>query len=161
MSAALEAMKEILGGPPVLNQINVAFSQMAIAEEVIEESGCTKDQGQRAFGVMCPSEPLRGKSNTVYKAHCEELMVRVMGTLDTRTATKAEVLCCLMGAALKAPLDTSGLALADWLFAEVFPDSRLPMHQPREVVREFYKGQVQEDFQQARKRCAVADRVAS
>ncbi len=157
MTASLRKLEAMMGG--FGTEIVVAFSHMAIAEEVITESGCSKADGQRAFGILCPSEPLEGKADDVYRSHARELVARVVAGENTRPGTTAEVLCCLLGAALKAPLDTSGLALADWLFAEVFPGNKIS---EGEILRsELYEGQVQADLQDARKRCGVADRVAS
>ena len=56
----------------------------------------------------------------------------------------------MMGAALKAPLNASGLALADWLFRECFPG-----HQVSEGAfgraREVYEGQIAEDYAAAQR----------
>lgn len=155
-NAALHAMCQALGDDTTLTFLG-AFERMDIAENVITASGCTKAQGQVAFGIMCPSAPLNRKCDEVYRAHATELVERVIAGEDTRPGTKAEVLCCLLGAALRAPLNTSGMALADHLFAQVMPGSRLPSTK----AREFYQGQVAEDLAQARVRCAVADRIAT
>ena len=158
--AQLELMRQVLGGDgKVLDVVSAAFDHMDTAEQEITASGCSKAQGQSAFGVLCPSDPLDGKCDDVYRAHCKELIERVVAGDDTRTGTDAEVLCCLMGASLVAPLNTDGLALADHLFTSVFPGSQLAHEGERSL--EFYHGQVSEDLAEARKRCAVRDRVVA
>lgn len=162
MTDLAKLMDEALG-VGVMSTINGAFACMEIAEEEIKASGCDKDEGSAAFGVLCPSEPLRGKSPDVYRAHCKEMIARVTADNDTRPGTNAEVLCSLLATSLLAPLNESGMALADHLFANCFPDyhDELPSPMERALRRESYKGQIAEDLVDARKRCAVRDRVVS
>lgn len=141
-----------------MDEITAAFNHMGIAEEVIAAASGGKDREleSRAFGVMCPSDPLRGKSIEVYRAHCTELMQRVMAGEDTRLATKAEVLCGMMAAATAAPLNAAGGALADWLFSEVMPSAHGRLSQA--APREFYQGQVAEDFAAAQRKMSDPSR---
>ncbi len=153
-----QRMDSFLGGD-MMAVVNSTFECMDLAEEVITASGCTYAQNKSAFGVMCPTPPLRGKSHDVYRAHARELVERIIAGKDTRPGTRCEVLCCLLATALKAPLNQSGGALAEHLFAELFPRHQVSKASTRR--QEFYKGQIAEDLADARKRCAVADRVAS
>ncbi len=148
-----QAMQAVFGN--MSNTIEATFVTMRIAEEVIAEAVCTKEQGSAAFGVMCPTAPLRRKSAAVYRQHAIELMERVVNGQDTRPGTKVEVLCMMMDLALKAPLNAEGAALADHLFRELFPD--VPgMGDP---LREFYDGQVRNDLEVARLKLMLSERI--
>lgn len=153
MSDALQtAMESILDGQ-LMSSINGAFACMEVAEEVIAASGCSHTDGSKGFAIMCPSPPMRGKAPEVFKHHCQELLTRVLAGDDTRPGTETEVLCVLMAAATKAPLNAAGLALADYLFRRVMPERNLGA-----PVAEVYEGQVQEDLNAARHQCADWER---
>lgn len=151
---SLEAINTVVGGP-ALSTVNRTFACMAIAEDVIATSGCSPAQGSEAFRVMCPSPVLRGKDPSVYRAHCDELIDRVLNGQSTDPATEAEVLCHLLDAALTAPLNAAGCALADHLFRRVMP-GHVMLGEP---LREVYEGQVAQDLAEARRRCAPKSRA--
>lgn len=119
-----EADDIVSGFLPVASKISVAFERMAAAERlIIEYKRAHPDKSQElhgAFRWLCPSELLQGKDGKVYEHHAREILQRVMQGGDVFEPTAAECLCMLLGAALKAPLNSTGSALADKLFAQVF-----------------------------------------
>lgn len=140
----------------VAQVVNGVFDCMAVAEEIIKAANLTPEVNRAVFGIMCPSDVLRGKSMDVYRAHARELVERAKVGEDTRPGTKAEVLCAMMGAALKAPLNAGGLALAEWLFSECFPGHSISRDAGHR--REFYKGQIAQDYAAAQRQLYDRDR---
>lgn len=137
--------------------ISRLFACMEIAEEEIAAAGLSRDQGQEAFRVLQPSEPLRDLSKDVYRAHARELCARVARGEDCAPATKAEALACMMQMATKAPLTQSGQAIAEHLFAELFP-AQATRHLGAELAPEKWSGQVAEDLDSLCKRFRVESR---
>lgn len=144
----LVQMEAVLGTP--LDEIRYAFRCMSVAEEVIARLKATPEQAQEAFGVLKPSPILRTFSMELYERHAEEIVRRVMAGQDVRPGTKAEVLAMMSETSLKAPLNQPGQALTEALFRELFPKS----HALRGMgmTSEWHVRQVQEDFEEAKRR---------
>lgn len=155
--AALEAMTQMLGSDHLMHQVDEQLDLIVIAEDVIANTQCTREQNRAAFGLMCPPPILRGKCDVVQKAHFQELMDRVVAGADTRPGTRAECLCAMMGSALLAPLNTAGMVLTDWLFSQVMPGKDLGLSH----VREQWNGQRDDDYAVVQHKCAMPDRVVS
>lgn len=107
------------------HQVRSTFECMDIAEECIK-AACVRwpeaaDRLQSAFLLLVPTQHVRGYCDGIYKAHADELLERVALRQDTRPATKAEALCGLMQATLKAPPGADYSALVNRLFDEVLP----------------------------------------
>lgn len=131
-----------------------------ICEQEISEVEHYDDQPERQsaiFRLLAPSEPLHGKSDTVYRVHVRELIRRSAEGRDTRLATKAEMLCAMLDAATVAPLSSNGAAIADHLFVECF--GFLPGE--AEATKEQWEGQVDEDLEVMARKLMVADRRSS
>jgi hypothetical protein len=75
-----------------------------------------------SFGMLVPTQPLRGLSDDLYRAHCRELLDRAaIGESDLRLGTAAEVVGALASASLEAPPTRVATLLYEELFASLFP----------------------------------------
>lgn len=106
--------------------IDRTFDRMGIAEEEISAGKARHPRRAKridaVFRKLMPTQPLREKSDDVYRAHARELVERAALGEDLVPPTSAELLCVVLDASLKAPLDSTGLAAAERLFRAVFPE---------------------------------------
>ena len=105
--------------------IELAFRCMEIAEEEIAAAKCRSPllsfQLEATFRGLCPTEPLRGLDEAVYRHHCRELLDRVVAGEDLLQGTAGECLGLLSRASLDAP-PTRAAELLYWkLFEQVLP----------------------------------------
>lgn len=112
-------------GAPLGGLLDETFRLMEVAEEEIAQAkGRSPEHAEKlhgGFAVLCPSEPLRGIGENLYRAHCRELLDRVREGHDTRAATGAEVVAVLSALSLQAPLDRPATFLYWQLFSALFP----------------------------------------
>jgi len=135
------------------SEVADALRRIEIAETELQRAGATGPGSSPAFMRCRPDGPLRGKGEQVYRAHCREVAARHVAGECLEPGTGAEVLCALLDAALRAPLNTEAMALADHLWPLVMGEP-LPGH----AARESWPGQVAEDLAVARKKIAAARR---
>jgi hypothetical protein len=148
--------REILGG--VLGaRVADLFDCMAVAEEELDAARLTPEQRSQAFGFLCPTTPIRGKSLDLYRAHVRELLGRLREGATLEPGTLAECLSVCLYTAGDAPLRQEGQALAEWLYAAVFPHD--PARLGASTMPERWEGQVQEDLAVLRRKLAVERRA--
>lgn len=102
-----------------------------------------------AFRLLRPTDPLDG-TETLYVAHVDEILDRVVRGEDTRPGTRAEVLGGLLIASRVAPLREVGLALAERLLAEVAP--RISRRFGPPIGREAFPGELDDELRTARRK---------
>jgi hypothetical protein len=112
--------------PNQASAIGSAFHCMDLAEEEIalakSDYPVFEAQIHDAFRYLCPTEPLRGLSDAVYRQHCREIIQRIVNGEDIRPGTAAECLGALAAASLEVP-PTRAAGLLYWeLFERVLPD---------------------------------------
>jgi hypothetical protein len=112
--------------PNQTSAIGSAFHCMDLAEEEIalakSDYPVFEAQIHDAFRHLCPTEPLRGLSDDVYRHHCREILQRIVNGEGLRPGTAAECLCALAAASLELP-PTRAAGLLYWeLFERVLPD---------------------------------------
>jgi hypothetical protein len=122
-----------------------------------------KSQGRGmvdAFPLLRPTAVLlEYGARTLYEAHVEEILERVLLEEDTRPATRAEILAGLMLTGLKAPLKQSGLAVVEHLYGELVDRGWLEPRVEPKGFRETHEDQIDEDVAQARRRLADPTRT--
>jgi hypothetical protein len=144
--------REVLGGA-LGARVSSLFECIEAAEEEIAAADLPADLRSRAFGALCPTLPLHGKSLDLYRAHARELLGRMHHGDPLEPGTLAECLSVCMYAAGAAPLRQEGQALAEWLYAQVFPEHAKAIGAGD--ARERWEGQVQEDLAVLRRKLAV------
>jgi hypothetical protein len=142
-------VREILGDTPLS-----LFGLMHIAETEISSARLRHDASKAdaintVFRALQPSPILRGKTDMLYRAHARELCDRAAAGVSFRPATDAEILAALMDTALKSPLRSEALALAEHLMASIFPAQSAALGEPLGRVQ--YKGQLTEMLAEARR----------
>lgn len=139
--------------PPV---VRIACRRMALADEELTQAG----DPPGLFEILRPS-PIFAEyphDDALYIVHCRELIARAKAGEDMRPGTKAEVLGALLRASLIAPLRAQGQALAERLFADLFPErATTALGEP---AREQWAGQIAEDLSAARRKLAQSWRRA-
>lgn len=96
------------------NVISTCFSDMEIAEQEI--AGAQKrhpaqaDLIWQAFKYLMPTKLLSPKTETLYRAHCREILDRIAEGQPIQPATYAELACLFCTASLAAPLNQDGSA---------------------------------------------------
>lgn len=147
--------------PNIRNSVSSAFARMEIAEEEISRAKRNFPKMakviDRAFKALCPTDPIRAKSDEVYRRHARELLVRAASGVDLRPPTSVELLCVALDSSLKAPLGSIGGLLAERLFADVFPEKAFS----EEVHREPWPRAVEDELATLRRKFAVEDRKLS
>lgn len=135
-----------------------AFDLMGIAEEEISAAKARAPARTRGVVDACFAalRPRVEMTDSVYRAHCRELLRRAARGEDLRDATSAEMLTAVSGASLKAMLDSTGCALMARLFARVFPE-RADLAEG--VGREPFPGAVDEAEAALARRMRAEDRV--
>ena len=131
------------------SKVTNAFDLMDIAENEIAAAQIRHpekaDELYKSFILLRPTEILQEVYNTLYLPHVYELLERVAYGVDTRLATKAEILAGMCGASFMASLSRSGTGLYLKLFHEIFPDyTGLDDHLETEGYYEDWDGQIDE-----------------
>ncbi len=146
-----DSMREVLGAD-LTDRAERVFSFMAIAEEEIATA--MKRWPRRAmtirnaFNILTPGD-LLATGETLYRAHCRELLVRVMKGQDVTPGTDAECCLCFMQASLKAP-PTHAIAHAyGVVFARCLPEKSAILDG---IGREDYVGQTDEILSELRRK---------
>lgn len=124
-------MKPDLG--QIRSSVDWTFDCMEIAERALKN----RDQHGR-FALLMPT-PAIGKIIKLYEKHVSELMNRLSKRLDTRPATKAEMLGAMVTLSMDAPLNNEGMIVYEYLFHELFP-GELDVERSKEQ----WSGQLQE-----------------
>lgn len=138
-----------------------AFRRMDIAEQEIKtakagtRNSAKRTKMHRAFGVLCPPEVMRNKSDDVYRSHVRELLARAAEGLDLDVATDAECVCFMSAMTIKAPPTSAFAAAYTHLFCKVLPSAKLgqmPGH-------EGYPGEVEEIVNDTRRKITALNRA--
>ena len=112
--------------PSLARTVRTTFERMEIAEEEIEAAKIRhpkeSESIHRAFGLLCPSNPIRDLSDDVFRFHCREILDRVASGQDVRQGTTAELLGFLSEASQMAPPTRVSALLYQELFARLYPD---------------------------------------
>lgn len=138
-----DEVREIIG-EAVSGRIGQTFRCMSIAEEEIKDAKRRWPRRARrlnaAFGILMPGD-LVTAGDRLYRAHCQELLGRVMRGEDIVPGTDAECMFVLMRASLAAPPDGDHARAYGRLFAACFPDHA---DITKGLGRESYEGRVDE-----------------
>ena len=123
---ALSLLETVLPKGAV-STVGRTFDLMEVAERVITDFE-SRFPAQKAlihttFKVLCPNELVR-YGDDVYRAHCRELITRVIRGERTQDATAVELLCGMSEASLIAPPKRTYAALMRQLFLEIFPEKK-------------------------------------
>lgn len=116
-------LTEALG--PVGDVIRNTFQDMGIAEAELIRAKKRWPEPVVDLGRVWPllRRPALLRDQTLvprlYRRHVRELLARAARGQDPRLATRAEVLCFLLEASLKAPLEQRSRALTETLFRRV------------------------------------------
>ena len=107
------AVRELLGGA-LLGAIDSAFTRMEWAEEEIDTAGRehpdAADLIWHSFHMLVPTHDLMS-TEMVYRAHCREILARVVAAEDTRPGTAAECCCVCCETSQVGPLHNAGVGL--------------------------------------------------
>ena len=110
------------GGP--WGQISGILNRMEIAEDEIAEAQARHpERSERiwgAFKLLCAPQ-LSGYPDVIYRAHCAEILDRVVNNGDTSLGTRAEVMISCSQASLESPLARAIMSLYARLFSEIYP----------------------------------------
>ena len=103
------------------------FDTMGWAEEAISQAQrrhpAAANSLYHAFTLTRPTHNLMN-GKTVYLAHVNELLTRVVAGQDTRPGTAAEMASVLHDASLVTPLNTTGAGLYFRVWYRAFPDHK-------------------------------------
>jgi len=106
--------------------IRSTFRRIEIAEEEIDAAKrrfpLASDKLHAAFSLLCPTPPLNGFPEKLFREHCRELLERVANGANVKSGTAAEVLAVLSRASLVSPLTRPASITYDCLFGKLFPD---------------------------------------
>ena len=151
-------MLDLVGLGEAAGAFTTAFRKMSVAEEEIAEA-CRRHWDDRkevwnSFKLLDPGE-LSMLDDDVYRAHCREILERVVDGKDTRPGTRAEV-CAMISrmtlvTRLQRDVELLGLVLTD----EIFPGRGLLDGAPRED----YEGSLREVEAEFRRKLAKPERV--
>ena len=163
MTAAAQMALELLAPPaitplevlgvPLGGRVVFVYDCVRVAEEELAAVDLPPDVRAQAFGVLCPSQPLRGKTLDLYRAHARELLGRLARGEDTGPGTLAECLSVALYTAGDAPLRQEGQALVEWIYAQVFPEHAKAIGCGE--ARERWDGQVRDDLAVLRRKLAT------
>lgn len=122
----MQSLFREIGGGALLGAVQSALDQMAIAEEEIKHytdrfPGNHVDI-RRAF-VQLRWMLKMPVPESVYRAHVQELLTRVVNDQSLMRGTRAEVLMLLSEASRMAPLRTRYVALYLKLFDKLYPQA--------------------------------------
>lgn len=130
--------------------VKATFEAMELADDLCEKAG----NPPGLFMALMPTPILRGMLPRLYESHARELVDRWSNKGDLCLGTKAEVLAGLMNTSLKAPLNSSGLALYEKLFRECTGSDV----DTETLGREDYPGQLDEILSDSRRKLRVEER---
>lgn len=124
VSAITTAIKVLDPGSP-WGTISGILDQVEICESVIAKTRHDHPEHNAAiwnsFKLLMPSPLLREAPEPVYRAHCTELLSRVIANQDTTLGTKAEIMMSLFESSLRSPLTHTASVLYARLFREILP----------------------------------------
>jgi len=124
VSAITTAIKVLDPGSP-WGTISGILDQVEICESVIAKTRHDNPEHNAAiwnsFKLLMPSELLWEAPEPVYRAHCAELLERVVKGQDTTLGTKAEIMMALSESSLAHPLTHTASVLYARLFREILP----------------------------------------
>lgn len=107
------AVREIIGYA-FMDAAESAFKQMEWAEDEIataeREHPDNADRIWHSFALLVPTHALM-RTEMVYRAHCREILARVVAGEDTRPGTAAECCCACCETSQVAPLNLAGVGL--------------------------------------------------
>jgi len=161
----VEKMLKVLGtvvGGEVEGVVVTTFRAMKTAEvEIARFKTRHPDHGEdldRAFLCLQPPVSFWSKSDALYRAHCRELLGRVVRGEDLRTGTSAEVLVAILEVATRTPIRPDFVLAADRVFEDVYGETAKKVIGPVKGV-ESYEGAVDEIVSDLRRRLGNPDRV--
>lgn len=133
------------------------FDCMKIAEQEIEHAmdhhEKYEDEINDSFRYMQPTEPLRGKSDELYRLHVREIINRIIGRnqLPINKGTDAELLGAFSEITQSAPIQRDAIAAYNKLFQKRFPNKDVPEMN----VMESYEGRSDEIISEMRDKLAT------
>lgn len=151
--------------PDVIRRITTivgsVLNQMDWAEEEISRASSAHpaeaDTLYHSFPLLSPTHR-RMSQEFVYRAHCREILHRVVNGTDTRPGTAVEVCCLCSDVSAVAPMRSSAVGLYARMWTTAFPD--IPVFGDRHCHREMLYGSTIDDLEaEARCRLAVAHRT--
>lgn len=157
--AHIDSMSELIQG--VTDDLAGLFGQMEWAEDEIARASqrhpTEVDLLFHSFRLLTPTHHLM-TTEFVYRAHCRELLERVIGGADTRPGTATEICCACCESTKIAPFTSPAAGLYFRMWATAFPDKplcpeRLEAHEVLESSR------IDELETTMRRKLAVPDRV--
>ena len=131
-----DAMHKLFGS--AARVIEDTFSCMEIAEEVIAAAKQAQPDHEEVihetFRYLCPTEALRGKAVDLCRAHCQEIIQRVIDRERLEPATNPEMCGALSDLSLIAPLNSTASYLYHRCFKRVFPGKTIAVdgYEPQE-----------------------------
>jgi len=136
-------------GATLAELLDETFRRMDLAEEEIAAAMARRPEHgtalHGAFRALCPTQALRGAGRALYRAHCRELLERVVAGDDLRPATTAELAALLSALSLEAPLDRPTTVLYWRVFTAIFPTEAA-------AIRHEVGAVAADDYEQARAR---------
>jgi hypothetical protein len=126
IDAPLRGALSELCGEGFVRAIEQTFGDLEIAEEEVaaakKRHPFETDLIDACFLDLQRSVFLLEKADFVYRSHVRELCERAASSGDLTDATDAEIVCCLMGASMLAPLNHDGFLLYYTCFCRAFPE---------------------------------------
>lgn len=144
-----------------ITELAPLFDQMEWAEDEIAAAGrrnrAVRDLLFHSFRLLNPtSDHMRNEA--LYRAHCRELLRRVVAGQDTRPATAAEICALCSRMSHVAPLTSPAVGLYARMWAQVFPQLPSPLAELGDYERLF--GERIDDLEAtSRRKLTVPDRV--
>jgi len=151
------AVRELLGGA-LIGAIDSTFRRMEWAEEEIDTAGRehpdAADLTWHSFHMLVPTHELMS-TEMVYRAHCREILARVVAGEDTRPGTAAECCCVCCETSQVGPLHTAGVGL----YLRMWRAAGFPEIDERSVHYEALSGGAIDEYERTlRHRLRRADR---
>jgi hypothetical protein len=116
-----------LSRPPSVTRLfrlmRLAEDEIAVAKRKYKDK---ESELSNALFLFRPTGILQDRPTRVYRAHCRELVLRVVKERDTRLGTAAEILCRIMDSCELHPVDPDDMDLARRLSASVMGPGKLP-----------------------------------
>jgi hypothetical protein len=107
------AVRQLLGDT-LIGAIDSAFRRMEWADEEIDRTGREHSDAAdliwHSFHMLVPTHDLMS-TEMVYRAHCREILARVVAGEDTRPGTAAECCCVCCETSQVGPLHSAGVGL--------------------------------------------------
>lgn len=109
----------------VTDDLGGIFKQMEWAEDEIAQASqrypAQADTLFHSFRLLTPNHDLMTTA-FVYRAHCRELLERVVAGRDTRPGTAVEICCACCDSSQLAPLTSPAVGLYHRMWVAAFPD---------------------------------------